>query len=112
MLSCQIKESKLFELVKTYQVYAHSRTCWECNKNEFRFSYGRYFTEKTIIAKPLDSQLSNHTKEEVLTWRNALLKKVKGYIDINLNPAKVNVIDPTKVNFTQSLSVQEILDGF
>ena len=66
----------------------------------------------TIIAKPLDSQLSNDEKEEVLIWRNALLKKVKDYIDVNLNPAKVNVIDPTKVNFTQSLSVQEILDGF
>ena len=60
----------------------------------------------TIIAKPLDSQLSNDEKEEVLIWRNALLKKVKDYIDVNLNPAKVNVIDPTKVNFTQPLGVQ------
>ena len=33
-----------------------------------------------------------------------LLKKVKNYIDDNLNPAKVNVIDPTKDNFTQPLS--------
>ena len=39
-----------------------------------------------------------------------LLKKVKKYIDDNLNPAKVNVIDPTKDNFTQPLSKQEILD--
>ena len=66
--------------------------------------------EKTIIAKPHDSKLSNDKKEEVLTQRNTLLKLVKSYIDNNLNPAKVNVIDPPKDNFTQSLSVQEIID--
>ena len=55
-------------------------TTYEC-----RFSYGQYFTEKTIIAKPLDSEL-------------------------NLDSAKINVIGPTKDNFTQPLSIQEILD--
>ena len=48
-----------FDLVKTYQVYAHSRTCWKYNKKECPFSYGRYFTEKAIIAKPFDSKFSN-----------------------------------------------------
>ena len=37
-------------------------------------------------------------------------KYIKSYIDNNLNPAKVNVIDPTRDNFTQPLSVREILD--
>ena len=88
-----LKEPELFELVKTYQVHAHYRTCWKYNRNECHFSYGRYFTEKTIIAKPLDSKLSND----------------ECYIDINLNRAKVNVIDTTKDNFTEPLCVQEIL---
>ena len=35
-------------------------------------------------------------KEEVLAWRNTLLRQVKSYIDNNLNPAKVNEIDSTK----------------
>ena len=48
-----LNDPELSELVKTYQVQAHPRTCWKYNKNECRFSYGRYFTEKTIIAKPL-----------------------------------------------------------
>ena len=39
-----------------------------------------------------------------------MLNQVKSYIDNNLNPAKVNVIYPTKHNFTQLLCVQEILD--
>ena len=85
-----LKEPQLFELVRTYQVHAHSRTCWKYNKNECRFWYGWYFTEKVIIVKPLDSQLSNDEKEGALIWRNALLKKVKGYIDINLKCRRSN----------------------
>ena len=103
-----LKGPELFELVKTYQVHVHSRRMY--NKNECHFSYGGYFTEKTIIATPLNSQFSNDEKEEILTWRNALLKKAKGYIDIDLNPAKVNVKDLTRVTVTQPLSFQEILD--
>ena len=105
-----LKYPEIFELVKTYQADARSGTCWKYSKNECRFSYGRYFTEKTIIAKPIDSSLSNDEKGEVLSWRNTLLKQVKSYNDNNLNPAKVNVIDSTKGNFTQPLCVQEILD--
>ena len=99
-----------FELVQTYLVHAHSGTCWKYNKNECRFSYGQYFTEKTIIAKPLDSKFSNDEKQEILKWTNTSPRQVESYIDNNLNSVKVNVIDPTKDNFTQSLSVKEILD--
>ena len=77
----RLKDLELFELVKTYQVHAHSRTCWKYNENECRFLYGQYFTEKSIIAKPLDCKLSNNEKQEILTWRSALLKQVKSYID-------------------------------
>ena len=33
-------DPELFESDKTYQVHAHSRTCWKYNKNESRFLYG------------------------------------------------------------------------
>ena len=105
-----LNDPELFELVKKYQIHAHTRTCWKYNKNGCRFSYGRYITEKTIIAKPLDSKLNNDEKQEVLAWRNTLLRQVTSYIDDNLNPATVNVIDPTKDNYTQSLSITEILN--
>ena len=35
-------------------------------------------------------------------------KEVKSYIDNNLNPAKVNMIDPTEGSFTEPLSLKEI----
>ena len=41
---------------------------------------------------------------------NTLLRQVKSYIDNNLYPAKVNVVDPTKDNFTQPLRIKETLD--
>ena len=98
---------ELFELFKTYQVHAHSRTCWKYNQNECRFSYGQYFTEKTIIAKPLDSKFSNDEKQKILTWIITLLRPFKSYIDSNLNPVKVIIIDPTKDNFTQPLTFNQ-----
>ena len=39
-----------------------------------------------------------------------MLRKVISYTDDNLNPSKVNVVDPTNDNFTQSLNIQEILN--
>ena len=35
-----LNNPELFELIKTYQVHADSKTCCKCSKNEFRFSYG------------------------------------------------------------------------
>ena len=63
-----------------------------------------------IIAKPLDSKFSNDEKQEILTWKNTLLSQVKSYFENNPNPANAHVIDLTKDNFTQPLSVKEILD--
>ena len=53
-----------------------------------------------FIAKLLDFKLTNDRKEEVLIWKNALIKQVKSQFDINLNPAKAIL----------ALSVQEIID--
>ena len=68
--------------------------------------YGQYFTEKAIKAKPLDCKFNSDGKQGVITWTNTLLRQVKSYIDLS----KVNVIDLTKGNFTQPLTIREILD--
>ena len=69
-----LNDSELFELVKTYQVHVHSRTCWKYDKNECRFSYGRYFAEETIIAKPLDSKFSNQEKQNIFNMEKYITK--------------------------------------
>ena len=85
-----LNDSEHCVLPKTDQLHAHSRTCQKYNDNECRPSYGQYFTEKTTIAKSLDSLFGNDEKQKVLTWRYTLLKQVKSFIDNNLNSAKVN----------------------
>ena len=39
-----------------------------------------------------------------------ITKPSQKYININCYPVKVNVIDPTRDNFTQPLSIKNILD--
>ena len=52
----------LFRLIKICSDLSdrnNSRTCWKYNKDVCRFSFIRYFTEKTIIKKnPVNSKLS------------------------------------------------------
>ena len=47
------KEPELYDLVKTYQTHTHSKSCRKYKNSECRFNYGRFFTERTIIADPL-----------------------------------------------------------
>ena len=94
-----LNDPELLDLVKAYQVHTHSRTCWKYDQNECHFSYGRYLAE-TTIAKPFDFKFSNEEKQEILTWGNTLISQVKSHTDNNLYPANVNVINPTKDNFT------------
>ena len=51
------EEPELFELVKTYQLHRHSKTCRKYKNESCRFHFGRFFTEKTIIGEPLPANL-------------------------------------------------------
>ena len=46
--------SELYDLVKTYQIHHHSKTCRKYKNEKCRFHFGRYFTDHTIIARPLE----------------------------------------------------------
>ena len=59
-------EPELFELVKLYQTDSHSRTCW---KYKCRFLHGRFFSDRTIISKPLDPSLYPHEGNKILYLR-------------------------------------------
>ena len=43
----------LLELVKTYQIHCHSKTCRKYRNEKCRFRFGKFFTNKTIIAQSL-----------------------------------------------------------
>ena len=81
-------EPDLHELVKTYQIHRHSKTCRKYRNEKCRFHFGKFFTSRTIIAQPLPDSLSVDKKNEIMQNRKQLLKKVKQYIDTELNPSK------------------------
>lgn len=62
------------------------------------------------LAKPFACKFSNDKKQEMLSQRNTLLRQIKKYVDNNIYPTFVNVIDPTKDSFTQAISIKEVLD--
>ena len=76
----------LYQLVKTFQIHSHSKTCRKYENSKCRFKSGRFFTGKIIIAKPLQHTLNQVHKSGILSKRNNILGQVKKYIDNNLDP--------------------------
>ena len=68
---------------------------------KFGFTFGHFFTEKTIVAKPLQNILSQVENFEILNKRSNILCKVKNYIDINFYPSNKH--------FSNDMSIREIL---
>ena len=58
-------------------------------KNEnCKFHFGKFFTDRTIIAQPLSDSLSVDEKNEITQNWKLLLKKVREYIDTESNPSQ------------------------
>ena len=99
----------MFELVKTYQIHRHSKTCRKYRNEKCIFHFGKFFTNKTIIAQPLADSVPPDVKLQKMQQRNNILKKVKNYIDNELNPSKKNFLDSTKEDYEELKSIDEIL---
>ena len=104
-----VEEPKLFELVKTYQLHRHSRTCNKYKNQICRFNFGRFFCNETIVAEPLPELMCHEEKVEIFKWRNELLKKIKLHINTELNPAKKNFHNFAKDDYEPVKSIEEIL---
>ena len=103
-------DSTLYELVKTYQIDRYSKTCRRYKNDNCRFHFGRFFTDQKIVAKPLNSNLSDAKKEEILTERNNIMKTVSDYINEYLNSSKHNFYDVQRKYYIDPKSVEEILN--
>ena len=58
------KEPQLFDLVKNYQIHRHSKTCQKFKNESCKFHYGTYFTDHTIIAETLASNVAAYGTEK------------------------------------------------
>ena len=86
--------------MKTYQIHRHSKTC-----DNYRFRFGRFFTDRTIVVKPLNSSLSDAKKKESLTEKYNVLKTVSDYINEYLNPSKHNFCDVQREDYIEAKSI-------
>ena len=91
-------------LVKTYQIHAHSKTCRKYRNMSCRFNFGHFFTEKTIVAKPLSEDMDRDESYEILKQRDATLTKVKNFIDQYLNPND-------KTNYQSHMTIDDALQS-
>ena len=59
------------------------------------------FTTRIIIAQPLEDSVPEDVKGTKMQYRNTTLKKIKNYIDNELNPSKKNFRDKTKDDYAE-----------
>ena len=82
------EEPELHQLVKMYQKHNHSKTCKKYKNVSCRFNFGQFFAKQTIVAEPLDENLDDEIKSNILSRRKEVLSLVKQKIDEMLNPSK------------------------
>ena len=87
-LPSQDDDPELYKLVKTYHIHSHSKTCRKVKNKNCRFNFGKFFSNRTIIAKPIEN-LSEYERFCLLQKRESILTKVKLYINNNLDPNKI-----------------------
>ena len=102
-------DPRLHDLVKTYQIHRHSKTCRKYRKDNCRFHFGIYFINRTIIAKQLPQSFSDLEKQTFLKERIILLTPVSEYINNELNTVKPNFWDTSRDDYKEFLSIVDIL---
>ena len=58
-----VADPDLFDLVVTYQIHSHSKSCRKHKNDMCRYHFGKFFTEWTIVARPLPDTMSDETKK-------------------------------------------------
>lgn len=76
-----------FNDLNIYQRHSHPKSCRKYKNVQCRFHFGKFFTDRTIVAEPLSEELDESMKSKMLKNRNEILSLVKQKIDEVLNPS-------------------------
>ena len=91
----------MFELAKTDQIHHHSKTCRKYRNEKCRFNFGKFFTSHAIIGQPLKDHIPQDVRPDQMQRRNAILKRVRSYIDDELNPSKKSFLESSKEDYVE-----------
>ena len=69
-----------------------------------------FFTDRTIIALPLQEDLPEDLKNSILNERERILKTAKKCKDSNLDPRRKNILNPFKENFEEVSSIHILME--
>ena len=105
---CQHENVDLHQLVTTYQIHSHSKLCRKYKNQACRYHFGRFFTDRTILAVPLSKDIPFDQRTQIIEQRKILLSQVKEYIDTNLDPRKRNILKPLNEKFEIVPNIKEI----
>ena len=94
-----LNEPVVLKFVKTYQIHQQSKTCRKYRIEKCRFHFGNLFISCTIITQLSQDHIPQHVRHEKMQRGNAILEKVKNYIDDELNPSRKNFLDNTKDDY-------------
>ena len=104
-----IKNPDFFKLVTTYQVHSHSKSCGKYKNEKCHHHFEKFFTDHTIISIPLNSNLPDDVRSNILNGRDRTLGNVKEYIDNNINPKQRNILNSLKKNYEKVPNIPDIL---
>ena len=94
-------DCEFHDLVNMYQKHTHSKSCKKYRNIPCRFNFGQFFTNQTVVSKPLPDDMSDEQKVVVLKRRNEILCCVKEKINEKL--------DPSKPDYVSSTSAEDVL---
>ena len=94
-------DCEFHDLVNMYQKHTHSKSCKKYRNIPCRFNFGQFFTNETIVSKPLADDMPDEQKVLVLKRRNEILCCVKEKINEKL--------DPSKPDYDSSTSAEDVL---
>ena len=99
LLSLQIylANSKISNCSISLKIIRFIHTCKKNKNKPCRFHYGRFLTERTIIAK-LIKVATEFQKYEILKKRENIMMQVQDYIDSFHDPNKDSYIENTRID--------------
>ena len=88
-------DCEFHDLVNMYQKHTHSKSCKKYRNIPCRFNFGQFFSNQTVVSKPLPDDMPDEQKVVVLKRRNEILCLVKEKINEKLDPSKPDYISST-----------------